>query len=457
MTLRHILLGTVAPLPLIAFAGSASAQSITLAAPPVRQPLDENGVDLSSGSVVVPSSVLGIGGDQGVSHSSVRVSNGWRHNWILSIAVEPSSSGDVYRVQIGGAAAEFRKVNGVFTPLNGELGTLSETASSFTYTTGSGTVYLFSKSLVSLGQSYYEQVAAVGTQVTEPNGSKATLTYKAGSFVLSLATIHTIRLQSVSTNTGYQLKFAYAANTPMASDLGDSWYQITKVTAINAADEFCDPAADTCSLTGSWPSLTYERQTETQNQQTFTLFKVTDALGRQTRFRDDAASRLVAVKRPSETADGVTYSYGPDGRVFSVTIQGSQSRTYTWEQIGPRFISNSYDALGRSHRVITNVNLGQLIATENALGQKTEYTYDTAGRILSAKARSGPMQAVDSETILTRDGRGRVTQVSARLKPGQALPISSLPPRIPRSLRARHAPMLSPATARSPPPTRAER
>lgn len=73
---RQALLSTVSAIPVLFMPAAAAAQSITLDPPPVRQPLDEHGVDLSGGGIVAPSSTLSIGGEEGLVHSRFRVGNG---------------------------------------------------------------------------------------------------------------------------------------------------------------------------------------------------------------------------------------------------------------------------------------------------------------------------------------------------------------------------------------------
>ncbi len=411
MRAKTLLLSTAAILPAAFVASPLAAQSITLDPPPVRQPLDENGVDLSSGSIAVPSSTIAIGGGDGLVHSRSRVGNGWRHNYILSVTKEPVLGVHTYTVQIGGSAREFLKdTNGDFSPLSGERGTMSETTSEIIYTDAGGTEYRFSKSLVANGESYYEDVEAVGTQIEAPNGAKTTLTYKGGTYTLGAATIHTIRLQSVANNASYQLKFGYETNTLNSSTV-DDWYQIDKVTAINNAEEYCNPAADSCSLAGIWPYLDYAVTTSGTEQ----LETVTDVLGRQSRFRNDGSERLIGVKRPSETTDGVVIAYDTNSRVSSVTHQGSYTRNYTWTESSGELTAVASDSLGRKRTTVADIDKGVILSSKDALNNETEYTYDGQDRLTEVEAPEG------NRTVITRDDRGRVTEVRQKAKPGSGL------------------------------------
>jgi len=412
MRSKTLFLSTAAILPAIFVASPLAAQSITLDPPPLRQLLDENGVDLSSGAIVIPSSTVAIGGSDGLAHTRSRVGNGWRHNYILSVTKEVFIGASyVYNVQIGGSKRQFVKdANGNFVPEAGENGTLSETATELIYVDGGGTEFRFSKSMVANGESYYEVVEAVGTQVKTPNGEITTLTYRGDTYLLG-TTIYTIRLQSVTNNAGYQLKFNYEDNTPDPVDEGDGWYNITKVTAINNAEEYCDPAADSCSLTGTWPYLDYAVTTSGSDQ----LETVTDILGRQSRFRNDSSERLIGVKRPSETTDGMVVAYDANSRVSSVTHQGSYTRNYTWSLSGIELTAVANDALGRERTTVADINHSLILSSEDALGNTTEYDYGSDQRLIEVTAPEG------NKVVITRDDRGRATEARQKAKPGSGL------------------------------------
>ncbi len=397
---------SAAAIPALLAAAPASAQSITLDAPPVRQPLDENGVDLSSGGIVVPSSTLAIGGQDGLVHSRHRVGNGWNHNYLLSIRSEATPEGKLYRVILGGTTIEFLNSSpGVFEPQNGELGSFTTASGNFIYIDVSGTKYTFNKSLVANYESYYGAVEAVGTKIERPDGQITTLNYRNSSYSVGRL-MYVIRLQSVVNSTGYHLKFSYATDVPVAGS-SDEWYRVTKVTAINRAVEYCDPAADSCNLTQPWPYLTYSQDA------TRTIETVTDILGREARFTNDGARRLKAVKRPGENSDGMFIAYDADSRVDWITFQNSYVRDYNWSQdANGNLVSVSTDHLGRTRTVVTNPDAHVILSDTDALGDVTSYTYDSEDRADKITAPEG--NVID----LTRDSRGRVTQVKHIAKGG---------------------------------------
>ncbi|TCD04339.1 hypothetical protein EYB45_08870 [Erythrobacteraceae bacterium CFH 75059] len=416
MTRRWWLLLGTAVMPPALSSAPAVAQSVTLDPPPVRLPLDEHGVDLSSGRVVVPSSSVAIGGDNGLVHTRTRVGNGWRHNYILSVARFVQNGSEMRRVQLGGSAHVFRKQGSSFVPTNGERGSLSEDAQSYTYIDASGAVYRFDKAPVANGESYYEAVLAVGTRITRPDGFVTTLTYGSGSYEMPIwngteyLTLFTTRLLSVNTNTGYQLKFTYASSTPGSSSQADEWYRIIRVTAINNAEEACAPNADACSLSLQWPFLAYGTHVEGLER----VETVTDVLGRAARFSTDGANRLRGIRRPSETSDGVRIDYDPHSRVSTITQPGTYQRQYSWSVDGGGMLtSQATDALGRTVTSLADPALGVVRRQQDALGNVTEYGFDAGGLLTQVTRPEG------DRTLIARDARGRVTQVDQIGKGGQ--------------------------------------
>lgn len=395
------LLAGTALVPLALFGSAASAQTVTLDPPPVRAPLDENGVDLASGRFVPPSSTLKIGDDaSGIGHSRYRVANGWRHNYHMTV-VETATKATV---SIGGASWTFSP-SGANWNSDQKMGdTLVETAAGYTFTSSDGTTYYFDKATIGTA-NYYGGASAVGTSITEPNGTVTTLTYETQTYTSIIkndieVTHYVLRLKSVRKNTGYQLKFSYQDQyqDPLTGTTGSRDYiqRIMRVTGINNAVEFCDPVAN-CTLTGSWPYLAYAKPTTTQET-------VTDALGRQARFTEDTLNRLTGIKRPSETNDSTTVAYDTSNRVTSIVRTGFPTRTYTWTAGTNQLTSVSNDSLGRIRTVVASTTGQAILTDKNAFNQVVTYAYDTNGRLLSVTQPEG------NKVQYTYDARGNVTE-----------------------------------------------
>ncbi|MEP5937330.1 MAG: RHS repeat-associated core domain-containing protein [Erythrobacter sp.] len=406
MRSRYLLLSTAATLaPALLVASPAAAQSVTLDPPSVRQPLDENGVDLATGSIVTPSSSLAIGGAEGLAHSRYRVDNGWRHNFLISAEITQGQAQAT--VNIGGTQRTFSLVSGIYQSDQGtgETITTNFTTGTHTYTGRDGTQIIFKEAYVANGESYYGQASALAETIIRPSGQRTNLHYKNSSYTISFQfgsfTVYTVRLQSVTNNSGYQLKFDYSSDN-LSSSTADDWYNISEVTAINNAVEYCNPLADNCSVASTWPNLTYSMSSSGGDK----LETVTDILGRQARYRTDSSDRLTGVKRPGESTDGMVVAYDTNSRVSSVTHQGTQTRTYSWSNPLPGATQVvSTDSLGRTRTTNSVTSQAVIVSDVNALNQATSFSHDTDGRVTQVIAPEG------HKVQYTYDARGNVTEV----------------------------------------------
>jgi len=185
------------------------------------------------------------------------------------------------------------------------------------------------------------------TRVTAPNGLITTLTYK----VLTLSGGAKVnRLQSVTRNDGLQLKYTYASNVAPAGHPLGGWAQVSKVTGINNAFDYCDPTADSCATTQTWPFAT---QTWTTSG-SLKYMTLVDAGGRATRFTTGipvlsggiyqgqivnfTGDQLLAIRAPtSPSADTVTYTYCAVSGEFFCMHSGVKKVTiggYEWTYPG---------------------------------------------------------------------------------------------------------------------------
>jgi RHS repeat-associated protein len=315
-------------------------------------------------------------------------------------------------VMVGATSATFSKTGGNWVSDQGDGSTLVETSTTFVWTGGDGSQITFDRTLVTSGASYYGPVSGVATKIVSPDGETTTLTYRQDWYMINQwpepIDISVLRLSSVNTNSGYQLKFSYASDTASSNQSADPWYRITKVTAINSAVEYCAPTALNCTLSNPWPSMAYSQTTSNGE----TLETATDVLNRSSRYRSDSNRRLIGIKRPSETNDGIRFAYDANSRVSSVTHQGSYARTYTWSLSGTQMTSVSNDSLGRRRTVVSNTTNDTILSSTDALGNRTSYTYDSKGRLDKTTLPEGHVVDVDY------DARGNIIRTTTRPKPG---------------------------------------
>ncbi len=304
----------------------------------------------------------------------------------------------------------FELENGVYVSQQGTGETLATDFSSglHTLTLRDGTQVILKESYVTAGQSYYGSADALGEKIIRPDGHETTLHYETQyyeEYVGYWLSVYVVRLSSVTTNTSYQLLFEYASGNPAVPD---DWYEISKVTAVNNSVDYCPTNGAACTFSQTWPSLTYS----TSASGTDTLETVTDVLSRETRYRTDSSDRLTGIKRPEDTNDGIVYTYDNDDRVTSVVNQGNYTRSYSWAETTSELTATANDSLGREVVTTTDITSGLLLSTEDALGNLTQFDYDSEGRITSVEAEEGNKIEYDY------DDRGNVTQVTRIDKSG---------------------------------------
>lgn len=271
-----------------------------------------------------------------------------------------------------------------------------------------------------------------------PNGIRWTFYYKPDGFYNPSY----YRLQSVTSNTGYQIKLSYQSNVVTSAAVSlNSWRTLSSVTAINNSVDYCDPIADTCALTQPWPVATY---TYTGSSRI-----ITNSSGEVTRITPTVNPYQLKVKTPSSSIDNIVYaftqmqdpcpefpnSWGPcsggfsyalgefgpipyavsEPRVTSVNINGEQT-TYSYDLnlSGPRKVT-SVNALGDATVYTGN------FSKKDPLGRTTALAYDTPyHRLVGATFPEGNavVYEIDNGATGVAGERGNITKTTYNPKPG---------------------------------------
>jgi hypothetical protein len=254
--------------------------------PPERPNIDENGIDVITGLVGITSRDLSIGGDGPSGLQYVRYLNGsdWRSNFdTLKDVANPTEWNAFFNGTVSYANSSERFENG--GPLLETGSQLSETE----YSKIDGTRVSFGHVV----HSTLDQHLSVADYVEYADGTRWTYHYKdAPGYPIPIW-----RIQSVTSNRGYQIKLVYATDA-MAPDFSNRelWGQVTQAIAVNNAHEYCDPLADSCFFYLNWQNATYSRSA-TQNT-------VTDALGNSTRYTNGTT---LSIKTPDSAVDNIFY------------------------------------------------------------------------------------------------------------------------------------------------------
>ncbi|HEV7227759.1 RHS repeat-associated core domain-containing protein [Brevundimonas sp.] len=288
----------------VALAAAPALAQSSIPPPQTFDPIDANGVNLFTGGIQGPKHTVSIGqpGQGGLSvdlfYDSSAGNGIWRHSLVGTLNRDPLVPGSPgyntpqYQLTLPGFSALYlRDVNGVFVLQDG-TGTFEETATDiFTYTALDGTVATVDRTKRTL----YPYLAFMGqvTTIARPSGEVLTYHYTQVLTGESLP-LYARRLQSVTNNFGYQIHFQYASNT-----YGPDWTTITKITGVNNAVDWCEPLANSCTFSRTWPSITIGGTSADRT--------ITDATDNTTHYLFDS-SLLTGIRRPSQST-GTSLSY----------------------------------------------------------------------------------------------------------------------------------------------------
>jgi len=219
--------------------GGVQAQQ--LLQPPVISAVDKRGVNLSTGKFQLPDIDVGIGAE-GSSLERITQSGSDNFSGIMNIRHVPvtngagpvladvSLGGKIYHFTLGGGNSYGITITG--SPYYGSHGAMLEctgTSSTWykdgmcTVTTGEGVKAVYNCALTT------GSLWGVLQTITKPDGEVISLDYyQIGNAIKSIKTVRS--------TVGWMLKYEV-----------NGTYAITKVTGVNTAVSYCDPAATTCS------------------------------------------------------------------------------------------------------------------------------------------------------------------------------------------------------------------
>ena len=382
----------------------------SIAPPPVRQSIDENGVDVVRGTYNIAQTDVSIGGAGRHGLSFRRFSTGAAENNTLIGSI--TASGGRTIVTVDGVSDSFTGT-GSFTPTEANGASLVLVSGIYTYTSRDGTVARFASNS-GYFQTFYDASLARLASVTYPDGTRIATSYRVQDYcpggyesgICNSQLFNIARVQSVTNNNGYQLKLVYANNATKVDDVNfDAWSRITSVKALNNAVEYCDPVAVTCTFANAWPTASYARS-EASGVVTST---VTDAAGRVTRYTSSSGTSL-RIKRPGAAADNIIVTYGANG-VASVVRDGV-THSYSYADNGNTRTTTVTNPNNRQRIYVSDRTTSLISSFRNELVQTETYTYDANGRILQARQPEG------NYVRYAYDARGNATTTSLVPKSG---------------------------------------
>lgn len=410
---------TALALALFGFLAATSAALAQTSAPPVNPAIDQMDVNLPTGELITGRPLVAIGpdGHHGLSFSQTWVDSGWRHTEMPTL----SGSSTYPEVSFMGTTVAFQPSGtNAWRPTFENGSSMTKSGAVYTYTGPDGIEIAFNASQSSGGYQEYFYPADSGLgyamQVTFPDGVIWDYHYRTGSYVYQPtippscmvanpppscvayypSTFYHRRLDSITSNTGYQIKLTYASDV-IDSSTSPSWHQMTSAMAINNAVEYCNPTGSCSGLTNNWPTATITGTTLTSPSGDTTTYTYGGPGG-----------RLSAVRRPGSSSNTVTIGYNGSNQVSSVaTGGGTWTYAYTsttttttnpdsgttrvtlnqFDQVTASKVQNQTTSFDYCRSSDSNCPVGLLRLSTTPEGQSTTYAYDVRGNVTSVTAR----------------------------------------------------------------------
>jgi RHS repeat-associated protein len=386
---------------------TASAQvSSVPKAPPIFQTVDDNGVELATGRMAFSVAAVSIGsGDSALSFSFDADLPG--SDFKRSYAYPNSTSGGKVEIVSDGRTKVFTQVGqrGSATYSNDFGGpdtlTFDASTSEFVYTKEDGERQIFAARSATPTIFWLKKVI-------KRSGLTQTLYYSDYSTLYGDGSTRPYPYVTAITNSlGYQIKASYQSIN------GGIWFP-TFVVAFNMANETCDPSASTCSLVGSWPSVT----------RNLTTGVFTDSTGKTVRVSGNAGEYKVT----SSSGQVRTYTGG------NVTVNGSSyfkvqsfnNGRGTWKYQYPSpyaattLVYSPGNAAPHTYQFYNNGQIGtDYDVTSGDGGVNKRWQYDTKNRVSSYSLLSQKNDNLKRETFYAYNARGSLTEVRVKDATGQ--------------------------------------
>ncbi len=307
----------------------------------------------------------------------------------------------------------FGNISDMFTLTNGAyvstLGRASQLVSlgggAWSYTAKDGTVVLFKQ----YHQANAQNTLYLAYQITAPNGI-ITL-YDWTEYLIASGSVYTAvaRLQGMTTNRGYGIKFDYGANgVPTSADVGN-WQSIVAATAINTATTpGCNFTQDaSCSNLGGTRTVHYSLNPATG------VVTITDPAGATSTYTYDAYNRPTNIRFAASTIDDYVITYDGNGLVQTVTRPwGTWKYTFDYNASvkAPRNVQMT-DPTGVYRYVEIDERIARaIIDYTGAQGTQRATTYAYDGNI---PGQLNHVTYPDGDSITYfYDKRGNITQVN---------------------------------------------
>ncbi|MCI4590401.1 hypothetical protein MOK15_09875 [Sphingobium sp. BYY-5] len=398
-------LAMLAALGIIA-ASAAHAQDAA-PSPPTRPSIDENAVNLTTGQLITSVTDISIGPNDhhGLQYVRQWVAPQWRQ------ASVPVMNGSTYSVTVtyDGQSYSFSLNGSSYIPDDQDGSTLS--ADRQTFTSGKGLVIKFTTGIAPM--LYTQSNMGRATSITFPDGTTRDLIYEEGAYQIDCPgecrTVNLSRLGMIVSSTGYQLKINYASDNLSSRDDRIAWSNVSRVTAINNAIQYCNSLSN-CTPSANWSYVKYSFSNGL-------VSTVTDADNRTTAY-SYAGNKLSRIRIPDATVDTAEVTYDGSGKVATVKQAGQ-----TWSYSYGAGSTTVTDPLGHPRSIGFNASSLLKTSETNENGYTTNFEYCTVN---DATCRINLLKKVtmpeSNSASYEYDTRGNVTKTVLTPKSGSGNP-----------------------------------
>ena len=344
----------------------ARSQSTALLQPPAMNTADANGVDLVSGGLVLSDMMISVGDPANGGLTWSFLGMGGRDSFTGELTLTSQNGGISYRANIGSGASIFEQAS-TGAPMVRKSGS----GKSLDYDSASGT---YSLTMIDGSVAHFNAQRYLDL-ITRPNGERTTYTYTLVDTACTSSCAY--KLQAVSNNLGYMIKYQYQAGTN----------KLAKVTAINLAQEYCSPTAETCTLSQPWMSVAFSDTPWVQNGS----YTITDNLGRTATYSTNSYGQITSITRPGGRGPW-TISYYPstdtnEYRRLKVSSVSTPAGTWNYDFVKDQawgaygvwaavsIKGTSTDPTSKSYSVYNLVPYDLILSTKVGDRPKVDYQY----------------------------------------------------------------------------------
>ncbi|WP_179506220.1 MULTISPECIES: RHS repeat-associated core domain-containing protein [unclassified Sphingomonas] len=391
---------------------AASAQSYQY---PTNINPDENNVDVVNGVFILAKDGISIGQANGsyLDYSIYNGYNGWDAKYNYSIKTWSDSTGS-YAVFIDGLKIYKFKMNGsVYDSMlqdGAKLENYNSSNSQFKFTFPNGVIVYINFYSNGVGGTFSEIQYEV-----YPDGAKINFYYNRSTYTVlpcsqrPCSVFTGSRLNTLTSSSGYQLKFYYSSNSLLSSANYAQWSNLSSVAALNAAVERCPDTASSCTTAINWPTLSFSISQEgpvykkivTYPSGKFDVYRASDA----------GVQRIESISSGGATSANTSINYS-GGLVSSITRGGVQ-KNYNWSDSGDDRTVNVVDSNGNYNLITSSISLFAIKSYRRKDGSKYTYQYNSSGLLAYVIPPEGVIASGSPTSGYTKysyDANGNVTE-----------------------------------------------